>query len=159
MDNSNQTTTPTAEAQMLIRSNVIEVFQAFIDPEITKNFWFTKGSAPLEVGKEVEWTWEMYNFSAKVIATKITANELIQFDWYGTEKPTRITIDFKALNEKATYVSIVHDGFVKTGEELVAALKDSTGGFHLVLAGLKAYLEHGIQLNLVGDKHPKELSE
>jgi hypothetical protein len=29
--------------------------------------------------------------------------------------------------------------------------------FYQELAGLKAYLEHGIELNLVGDRYPKEL--
>jgi uncharacterized protein YndB with AHSA1/START domain len=33
-----------SEAQMLIRKPVSEVFNAFIDPEKTKYFWFTKGS-------------------------------------------------------------------------------------------------------------------
>lgn len=31
-----------SEAQMLIRKSVSEVFQAFIDPEVTRHFWFTK---------------------------------------------------------------------------------------------------------------------
>lgn len=31
---------------------------------------------------------------------------------------------------------------------------DSTGGFTQVLAGLKALLEHGIELGLVRDSHP-----
>lgn len=39
-----------AEAQMLIRKPVAEVFEAFIDPAITKYFWFTKGSNRLEKG-------------------------------------------------------------------------------------------------------------
>jgi hypothetical protein len=29
---------------------------------------------------------------------------------------------------------------------------DAEAGFELVLVGLKAYLEHGIQLNLVADR-------
>jgi len=35
----------------------------------------------------------------------------------------------------------------------------STGGFTIVLAGLKALLEHNIQLNLVADRFPKGLTE
>ena len=31
---------------------------------------------------------------------------------------------------------------------------DSTESFSLVLAGLKAWLEHGIQLKLISDRHP-----
>lgn len=42
-----------AEAQMVIRKNVAEVFNAFIDPSQTKNFWFTKNSSKLEQDKEV----------------------------------------------------------------------------------------------------------
>jgi uncharacterized protein YndB with AHSA1/START domain len=47
-----------AEAQMLIRKPIAAVFEAFIDPEITKNFWFTRGSGKLEVGKTVSREWE-----------------------------------------------------------------------------------------------------
>ena len=39
-------------------------------------------------------------------------------------------------------------------EKLIAQVRDSTEGFALVLAGAKAWLEHGIQLNLVGDRFP-----
>lgn len=35
---------------------------------------------------------------------------------------------------------------------------DSTGGFSLVLAGAKAWLEQGLTLGLVGDRHPKGVS-
>ncbi|MEX2594768.1 MAG: hypothetical protein WD426_18520 [Anditalea sp.] len=45
------------ETQMLIRRPVQVVFEAFIDPEITKNFWFTQGSDKLEVGKTLTWEW------------------------------------------------------------------------------------------------------
>ncbi|SJN17484.1 hypothetical protein FM120_00535 [Sphingobacterium faecium PCAi_F2.5] len=34
---------------------------------------------------------------------------------------------------------------------------DSTGGFTTVLDGCKAYLEHGIDLNLIADKFPKQV--
>lgn len=147
-----------SETQMLIRKNNTEVFNAFIDPEITKHFWFTAGSNKLKLNTEVIWTWEMYNFSAKVIATEIIPNEKIVFDWFAYEKPTKVIINFKTLNETATFVSIVHKGFNKTGNELTELIKDSTGGFTLVLAGLKAYLEHGINLNLTADKFPKALT-
>ena len=34
------------------------------------------------------------------------------------------------------------------------SVADSTEGFTLVLAGLKALLEHNVRLNLVADRHP-----
>ena len=36
---------------------------------------------------------------------------------------------------------------------------DSTQGFSLVLAGLKALLEHDVRLNLVADRFPKGIEE
>lgn len=56
-------------------------------------------------------------------------------------------------------MSIKHYGFDKTGDELLEAIKDSTEGFAIVLAGLKAYLQHNINLNLILDKFPKEIME
>jgi len=44
-----------AKAEMLIRKGIEEVFDAFINPEITTKIWFTKSSGKLETGKHVEW--------------------------------------------------------------------------------------------------------
>ena len=46
-------------------------------------------------------------------------------------------------------------GYKQIGDELIEAIKNNTGGFTTVLDGLKPYLEHGIKLNLVGDKFPQ----
>jgi hypothetical protein len=48
------------EAQMLIRKPVEDVFEAFINPEVTTHFWFTKSTGRLEEGKTITWEWEMY---------------------------------------------------------------------------------------------------
>lgn len=148
-----------SEAQMLIRKPISEVFRAFIDPEMTKHFWFTKGSGKLEVGKAVTWEWEMYNFSTKVIPTEILTDRKISIDWFTGDTPTKVDFDFKTLSDGSTFVAIKHYGFDKTGDELLEVIKDSTGGFTIVLAGLKAYLEHNIDLNLIMDKFPKELMQ
>ena len=44
-------------------------------------------------------------------------------------------------------------------DELVKQVTDSTQGFSLVLAGLKALLEHNVRLNLVADRYPKGIEE
>lgn len=148
------------ETQMLIRKPAAEVFESFIDPEQTKNFWFTKGSAKLEEQREVEWTWEMYGVSAKVVATKIEKNKTIKFDWFNDDaEPTKVSIDFESFTKDTTFVKIKHFGFKQSRDQLVELLKDSTGGFTMVLAGLKSYLEHGINLNLIADKSPEEVKE
>jgi uncharacterized protein YndB with AHSA1/START domain len=146
-----------AEAQMLIRKPASEVFEAFIDPAITKNFWFTKSSGRLEVNKKLTWEWEMYNVSATVIAKEIIQNEKIVFEW--SEPITTVEFKFKTLIDGSTFVTVTECGYNKTGEELLAAIKNSTGGFTTVLDGLKAFLEHRINLNLVVDKFPKEVTQ
>ena len=144
-----------ANAQMTIRKPVAEVFEAFIDPSITKNFWFTKGSGKLEVNKKVNWEWEMYNISTTVVAKEIIPGEKIVFEW---GEPSRtVEFRFKTLRDGSTFVTVTECGFDKSGDELIAILKDSTAGFTTVLDGLKAFLEHGINLHLVADKFPKEV--
>lgn len=145
------------EVQMLIRRPAGEVFEALINPEITKNFWFTKGNGRLEVGKEVIWQWEMYNASVKAIAKEIVFNNRIVFEW--GEPGRTVEITFTPLNDDSTYVIINESGYNATGDELLAMIKDSTGGFTTVLDGLKAFLEHGINLNLIADKFPKEITK
>jgi uncharacterized protein YndB with AHSA1/START domain len=139
-----------ADAQMLIRKPAADVYNAFIDPAITTKFWFTKSSGKLEVNKEVTWQWEMYNVSTKVVAKELVPNERIVFDW-GTPA-TLVTFNFQAIDKDTTYVTVTECGYDKTGDELISIIRDSTGGFTTVVDGLKAYLEFGIQLNLVGDK-------
>jgi len=140
------------EAQMLIRKPAEKVFEAFIDPAITTNFWFTKGSGKLEVGKTVKWEWEMYHVSANVLVKEIVPNKKISVEW--NEPVTTVDFEFQALSEGTTYVVIKNYGFNLEGDELISAIKDNTGGFTTVLDGLKAYVEHNINLNLIADKFP-----
>ncbi|MBO9617556.1 MAG: SRPBCC family protein [Niabella sp.] len=146
-----------AAAAMLIRKPVAVVFDAFIDPEVTTKIWFTKSSGRLEEGKTVEWTWEMYNHSVTANVTHIEINKKIEIEWGNYAEKTRVVWEFTALDEEQTFVSIVNSGFQGDTDQLIALVRDSTEGFTLVLAGLKALLEKGIQLNLVGDRFPKGL--
>jgi uncharacterized protein YndB with AHSA1/START domain len=147
---------PTVEAQMLIRKPVSTVFHSFIDPAITTNFWFTKSTGQLEVGKTTTWTWEMYGVATKVLTKKIIPDRIISIEW--GDPATNVDFIFTALADDTTYVVIKNYGFKETGNELIQAINDSTGGFTTVLDGLKAYLEHGIKLNLILDKFPKQIT-
>jgi len=149
--------TPVAKTAMLIRKPVDEVFEAFIDPDITTKFWFTKSSGRLETGKEIKWDWEMYNFSSTVNVKEIEQNKRILVEWSGYGPPTTIEWVFTSLLDNTTFVSITNSGFQGTGDEIVNQAIGSTEGFALVLSGLKALLEHNIILGLVPDRFPKEL--
>jgi hypothetical protein len=66
---------------------------------------------------------------------------------------------FTPHTDDTTFVSITETGFTGDGDSLVEQVTASTQGFSLVLAGLKALLEHNIRLNLVADRYPKGLEE
>ncbi len=148
------TQAPVAQTEMLIRKPVAEVFEAFIDPSITTNFWFTKSSGRLEPGHEIQWDWEMYGASTSVIAKTIEPNKRIVIEWDGYSGRTMVEWKFSARDDATTYVVITESGWTGNGDELVKYVGESTQGFTWTLAGLKAFLEHGIRLNLVADKNP-----
>jgi uncharacterized protein YndB with AHSA1/START domain len=72
---------------------------------------------------------------------------------------TTVEWRFAPQKDGATFVSITESGFTGNGDELVKQVADSTEGFTLVLAGLKAVLEHNLRLNLVADRFPAGAEE
>ncbi|MEC8123391.1 MAG: SRPBCC domain-containing protein [Pseudomonadota bacterium] len=143
----------TIETQMLIRKPVAEVFNAFIDPAITTKFWFSSSTGPLKEGKIVQWSWDKYQVKSKVMVFNILENKLIQIAW-GEDPKTSVDFIFEAVSVEQTYVTIRNYDIPLQGSELIKFIIDATGGFTTVLDGLKAYLEHGLVLNLVEDKFP-----
>ncbi len=150
---------PVAKVEMLIRKPVAEVFEAFIDPEITTKFWFTKSSGKIKAGKQVTWYWEMYNISVPVNVREIEKSRRILIDWGNYDSASTVEWIFTPYGNDATYVSITNSGFKGDGDKLVSDVLDSKGGFTWVLAGAKAWLEHNIHLNLIADAYPKGLRE
>jgi uncharacterized protein YndB with AHSA1/START domain len=151
------TRSPVAKTAMLIRSPVATVFEAFIDPAITSQFWFTKGSGTLEPGKKIRWEWEMYGASTEVDVKEISPNRRILVEWAAYGVPTAVEWLFTPLGEDSTFVEIANSGFSGTGDEMAEQAISSTEGFTFVLSGLKALLEHNVALNLIGDRFPKGL--
>ena len=141
------------QAQMLIRKPIHEGFEAFINPEITTNFWFTKSSGKLEARKTIVWEWEMYGAKSEVNVHQVIPNQLIKTTWGNLS--TNVDYEFKEM-EKGTLVIIKSYGYSQTEDELSAIINDNTGGFTTVLDGCKAYLEHVINLRLIEDKFPSK---
>ncbi len=134
---------------MLIRRPIEDVFEAFVDPAITSRFWFTRGSKRLKTGEVVTWHWDMYGVSAEVRVKALESNHRILIEW-----PTPVEWIFTARPDGMTFVNITASGFRGTDDEKVAQALDSMGGFSFALAACKAFLEHGIELNLVSDHNP-----
>jgi len=146
-----------AKAEMLIRRPVATVFEAFVDPAITSKFWFSRGSGKLEPGAAVTWDWQMYGFSVDVKVEAIERNRRILVQWSGYGAPTPIEWTFTARPDGTTFVGVVNSGLPGSAQERASLAVDATEGFAFVLAGAKAWLEHGVQLNLVPDRFPDGL--
>lgn len=144
---------------MLIRRPVADVFEAFINPDITTKFWFTNSSGRLEEGNQAQWNWEMYDISIPVSVKTIEPNKRIVITWPGYSSLTTVEWEFQPQADDTTFVNITESGFTGNGDDLVKQVTASTQGFTLVLAGLKAFLEHNIRLNLVADRYPKGIEE
>lgn len=143
---------PVVRAQMLIRRPVGEVFEAFVDPAITTKFWFTKSSGKIEPGAQIVWEWEMYGATAQVTVKSVEQDKRILIEW--DDPPCPVEWLFSDRGDGTTLVVVSNWGFTGTDDEVVAQAIDSMGGFTSLLAGLKAYLEHGLELNLIADHHP-----
>ena len=154
---TNTSQAPVATAQMLIRKPVAQVFQAMVDPAVTSRFWFSKGSGKLQAGKQVRWDWEMYGVSAQVDVKALEENRRILIEWGGPGNPTSVEWTFEPVGADRTFVTVKNWGFRGDADKIVAEAIGSTGGFSFLLAGLKAFLEYGIELNLVVDHNPSAL--
>lgn len=143
---------PVVRTEMLIRRPAREVFNAFIDPRVTMQFWFTRSSGPLEAGHRVRWEWEMYGVGTDVIVREVVQDKCIVIAW--DEPATTVEWTFDGRDDGTTFVTITNTGFTGSGDSVVRQAIDAMGGFCYVLAGLKALLEHGVRLNLVADHFP-----
>lgn len=58
----------------------------------------------------------------------------------------RVSLWIWPTGANGTFVSVTESDFSGTGDEFVKYVADSTQGFILMPAGLKAYLERGVKL-------------
>jgi uncharacterized protein YndB with AHSA1/START domain len=150
---------PVARTGMLIRRPVEHVFEAIVNPEITSKFWFSKGSGRLEPGRKVRWEWESHDVSIEVTAKAVEFNKRVLMEWPGYTGPTEVEWTFQAIPDGTTFVRVSESGWTGDADKLVRYVADSTQGFTLMLAGMKALLEHNIRLNLTLDRYPKGIEE
>lgn len=152
-------TPPVVETGLMIRRPIAEVHAAFVDPVVTTRFWFTSASGPLEAGATVRWDWEMYGVGTDVTVRALEPPHRILIEWDGPDAPTQVEFRFEARGPERTLVTVANRGFHGDGDARMAAALDAMGGFSLVLAGAKAWLEHGLALDLVADKFPDAWTE
>lgn len=144
---------PRVVTQMAIREPVSKVFEAFVDPAVTSKFWFTESTGKITKGADLTWTWGMYGVSGKVKVKDVKKDEKIVIEWNEEISPSQVEWTFQE-KDGMTMVTMTESGFEGKGDDVVPRAIDTMGGHTQVLAGAKAYLEHGIELNLVADQMP-----
>lgn len=159
-DSRQMRTDPVVTAAMLIRRPAGEVFEAFVDPDITTKFWFTKSSGRLVPGADVRRDWEMYNASAGVRVVEVVNDRRILIDWGNVgDDDDRTTVEwrFTPRVDGTTFVEITEAGYSGDADQVVTRALGSMGAFTMVLSAVKALLEHDIVLTVVADRFPKDL--
>ena len=96
----------------------------------------------------------MYGVSAPVHVVELVQDRRIVIEWGAGDDRSTVEWNFDTRPDNTTMVTITNFGFGGAFHQAVAVAIDSMGGFTFVLAGAKAYLEHGLQLNLIADKAP-----
>ncbi|MGR4891445.1 SRPBCC domain-containing protein [Sphingopyxis sp. LARHCG72] len=114
----------------------------------------------METGATVEWDFHDFPGAFPVYVIEVVADEKIVLEWQASEgeahniegsEPkdadyrTRVTMNFKGLDDGRTLVEIAEEGW----RENQAALGASYGncqGWSQMLCALKAWIEHGINL-------------
>ena len=143
---------PIAQASFLIRRPVAEVFEAFVDPDVTTKFWLQRSTGRLEKGASLRWYFTE-DISTQVRVLEVVEKERILIEWgVDSDNPTTVEWMFGPRSADTTFVKVVNKGFSGDRDKIVNDALDSTGGFSIVLTAAKAYLEHGIVLNIVRDK-------
>lgn len=146
---------PVARAEMRIRRPADVVYEAFVDPAVTTHFWFTRSSGRLEAGHAVRWDWEMYGHSTGVAVKTLEPQRRILLEWDGYSGRTTVEFTFTAHDDGSTHVAVTEAGWTGDGDALFRYVTDATEGFTWTLAGLKAWLEHGIEMQYVADRNPE----
>jgi uncharacterized protein YndB with AHSA1/START domain len=148
---------PQSRTEMLVRKPASDVFEALVNPDITSQFWFTKGSGRLAPDAQVRWDWEMYDVSTQVRVIEFEPDRRLVVEWEGYSGPTTVHWTLMPQVDDTTFVRITEQGFTGDTDDVVHYVSDSTQGFTWMLAGLKAFLEHGLHLNLTADAHPRNV--
>ena len=138
-----------------INRAVEDVFKAIVDREIITKYFVDATSHSIVEGQEgqkVAWTWDEWGTN-EVTIKKVVDNELIEIgldsrNWEKTVDEAYevvVHIEFEALDERTTMVSISESGWRKDAEGYRGS-HDNCGGWQDMLNCLKAYLEYGVDL-------------
>ena len=132
---------------------VHEVFEAVADPAVLSRY-FTTGGAKGRIEQGASVTWDFHDFPGAfpVEVVEVVPDAKIVLDWDANEggKPadykTRVTMTFAPLDgDTRTLVEIAEEGW-RASEAGLQASYGNCMGWSQMLAALKAWVEHRINL-------------
>ena len=138
---------------------VEQVFEAVADPAQLSHYFTTGGAkGRLETGATVMWEFHDFPGAFPVQVTEVVPNARIVLEWEANEGPppegeapaktgynTRVTMDFEALDDGRTLVTIAEEGWRDTPGGLRGSYSNCEGWTGMLCA-LKMWIEHGINL-------------
>src|SRR5262249_53973486 len=133
---------------MLIRAAPERIFESFVEPARLTQFWLSAASAPLEIGRSVEWRFMVPGAVTGTMATRLDRDRGISWRW---SDGTSIDIDFKRTAD-GTAVAVSVRGFAGALDHQIESALNATEGFSIVLCDLKILLESGSSAGLVAAK-------
>jgi uncharacterized protein YndB with AHSA1/START domain len=127
-----------------------EVYEAVADPEQLSRYFTTGGArGRLELGAEVSWNFADFPGRFPVTVVEAAAPRRLVIRWQGQASvapETTTTFEFEPVDEGArTLVTITESSWQLT-EDGAANAFGNASGWTGMLAALKAWLEHGINL-------------
>lgn len=144
-----------------ISKPVAEVFEAVADPDKLSNYFTTGGAkGRLETGKTVTWDFHDFPGAFPVEVVEVVPNKKIVLKWEANDGGdpvkdeeirsasymTTVTMTFEPLDDNSrTLVRISEEGWRETDSGLKASYGNCMG-WSQMLAALKMWIEHGINL-------------
>ena len=141
-----------ARARTIIRRPPAEVFAAFVQAEAMGQFWFTRRDNGLRQGASMNW-YIGDDEDAPAIPVRVVVlipAERIEILW-GDSPASRVCWHMQPTGEGHCLLTIEERGFAGSQSEMVERALDSTGGFNQVVIAAKAFVEHGVAMNIVAD--------
>ncbi len=138
-----------------------EVFEAVADPKKLSGYFTTGGAkGRLETGATVMWDFHDFPGAFPVKVVEVEQDKKIVLQWEANEGApsdgeaavtastgymTTVTMTFEALADRRTLVTIAEEGWRQTANGLKASYGNCQG-WSQMLAALKMWIEHGINL-------------
>lgn len=131
-----------------------EVYEAVADPEQLSRYFTTGGAhGRLEPGSAV--TWDFHDFPGRFPVTVVEADppRRIVIEWgaaagtaYGDAATTTTTFEFEPIDDGARTLVTITESAWKPTEGGAASAFGNCSGWTGMLAALKVWVEHGINL-------------